>query len=56
MNEKSYNGANWVRVDLHLHSPYVESFKLPAGFDLNSSDARKNLAEEYVKKLEESQI
>jgi DNA repair ATPase RecN len=56
MNEKSYNGANWVRIDLHLHSPYVESFKLPAGFDLNSSDARKNLAEEYVKKLEESQI
>lgn len=56
VNEKNYNGANWVRVDLHLHSPNVDSFRLPAGFDLNSDSTRRKLANEYVKKLEESQI
>lgn len=56
MEAKSYNGANWVRVDLHLHSPNVESFTLPPGFALDSSSAREKLAEEYIKKLEESRI
>jgi hypothetical protein len=56
MNQKNYNGANWVRVDLHLHSPGVESFKLPPGFDLDSNEACEKLAEEYVQRMEETQI
>ena len=56
MNEKNYNGANWMKVDLHLHSPGVESFTLPSGFDLDSNDARKKLVEEYIKRIEEAQI
>jgi len=56
MNEKNYNGANWMKVDLHLHSPGVESFTLPSGFDLDSNDACKKLVEEYIKRIEEAQI
>jgi len=56
MNDKSYNGANWVKTDLHLHSPGVESFKLPPGINLNSNDAYKKLVEEYIKSIEEAQI
>lgn len=28
-----FAGADWVRVDLHLHSPAVESFAVPPGLD-----------------------
>lgn len=56
MNEKNYNGANWVRVDLHLHSPGAESFTLPPGFDLASDGECEKLVEEYVKKMGEAQI
>ncbi|MDI6704168.1 MAG: hypothetical protein QME40_05830 [bacterium] len=56
MNEKNYNGANWVRVDLHLHSPAVESFTLPPGIDLDSNNECERLVEEYVKKMGEAQI
>ena len=56
MNEKNYNGADWVRVDLHLHSPGVESFTLPPGIDLASDNERERLVEEYVKKMGEAQI
>ncbi len=37
MDKKDYNDANWVKVDLHLHSPKVDSFSLLSGIDLNSS-------------------
>ena len=56
MNDKSYNGANWVKTDLHLHSPGVESFKLPSGIDLDSNNDCERLAEEYIKKMEKAQI
>ncbi|MBT9145646.1 MAG: hypothetical protein DDT42_01521 [candidate division WS2 bacterium] len=56
MNDKGYNGANWMKVDLHLHSPGVESFTLPPGLNLNSNDAYKKLAEKYIKKMGEAQI
>jgi len=56
INDTNYNGANWMKVDLHLHSPGVESFTLPSGFDLSSDDKREKLAKEYIKKMEEAQI
>ncbi|MEA1965246.1 MAG: hypothetical protein U9O41_09045, partial [Candidatus Aerophobetes bacterium] len=55
-NDKGYNGANWVRVDLHLHSPGVESFTLPPGIDLASDNDCERLIEEYVKKMGEAQV
>jgi len=55
-NEKNYNGANWMKVDLHLHSPGIESFTLPSGFDLSSDDKCEKLAEEYGKRIEKAQI
>lgn len=55
-NDKNYNGANWMKVDLHLHSPGTESFTLPPGFDLSSDDKCEKLAEEYIKRIEKAQI
>jgi len=55
-NEKNYNGANWMKVDLHLHSPGTESFTLTSGFDLSSDDRREELAEEYIKRMEKAKI
>ena len=56
LNNESYNGANWIRVDLHLHSPGVGSFRLLNGVDLNSKEKCEELADEYVKKMEEAKI
>jgi DNA repair ATPase RecN len=57
MNDKEYtlfnNGANWVEADFHLHSPYVHSFNLPNGINLNDID---KLVELYINKLLEKQI
>ncbi len=56
MNDKSYNGANWVKTDLHLHSPGVESLTLPPGINLDSNNECEKLVEEYIKKIQEAQI
>lgn len=56
MNDKGYNGANWMKVDLHLHSPGVESFTLPPGVNLDSNNECEKLAEEYIKKMKGAQI
>jgi len=56
MDDKDYIGAEWVRVDLHLHSPGVESFTLPSGINLSSDEDREKLVEEYVKRLKEAEI
>lgn len=56
MNDKNYNGANWLKVDLHLHSPGVESFTLASGLNLGSNNEREKLAEEYIKKMGDAQI
>jgi len=56
MNNKDYIGAEWIRVDFHLHSPGVESFTLPSGINLSSNEDRKKLVEEYVKRLKEAGI
>jgi ABC-type lipoprotein export system ATPase subunit len=56
MNNKDYIGAEWISVDLHLHSPGVESFTLPSGINLSSDEDREKLVEEYVKRLKEAGI
>lgn len=56
MDNKDYIGAEWVRVDLHLHSPGVESFTLPPGINLSSDEDMKKLVREYVKRLKEAEI
>ena len=48
------NGANWIKVDFHLHSPYVHSFTLPHGINLDK-DLEK-LVELYLNKLIEKEI
>ncbi len=49
-------GAEWVRVDFHLHSPAVPTFLLPPGLNLDSEADVEKLVEEYVRKLEEADI
>jgi len=47
-------GAEWVRVDFHLHSPASSTFSLPVGLNLSSNP--KELVEEYIKKLKDAGI
>lgn len=54
MDDKNYNGANWVRVDLHLHTPGSNSFILPGGINLNSNDDKNTIAKAYVNKLKDA--
>ena len=50
------NGANWVRADFHLHSPFVDSFKLPSGINLASADDKNTLMNSYVQVLKTKNI
>lgn len=50
------NGANWVKCDFHLHSPFVDSFTLPSGINLNSSNDIEGLMDQYLNKLKEKEI
>jgi DNA repair ATPase RecN len=56
MEDDKYVGAEWVRVDLHLHSPGVESFTLPAGANVDAIDGRERFVKEYVEKLKAANI
>jgi PHP domain. len=56
INGKGYDGANWVRVDLHVHSPGVDSFEIQSGIDLNSYTHLKMIIERYVEKLKKENI
>jgi len=49
-------GADWIKCDLHLHSPLVDSFKLPSGVNLNSDSVLENLMDQYIAKLKEKEI
>jgi len=51
---KMYQGARWVRVDLHLHSPGSHTFSLPNGLDPVKD--RERIADLYVQKLVEQDI
>lgn len=50
------DGANWVKVDFHLHSPLVHSFTLPSGINLNSDADLKKLMDQYIEKLKQEKI
>ncbi|MDP2754344.1 MAG: AAA family ATPase [Nitrospirota bacterium] len=56
MNSRNYNGANWVRIDLHLHTPGVKSFDLPSGINIESGEDKEKIAKQYVKKLKDANI
>lgn len=56
MNNDHYIGAEWIRVDLHLHSPAVSTFNLPSGINLNSKKVKDNIIAEYIQKLQEANI
>ena len=48
-----YQGARWVRVDLHLHSPGAFSFTFPPGLD---ADQREQVVARYVAQLKQQGI
>ncbi len=50
------NGANWVRVDLHLHTPGVRTFQLPSGVNIEDEQIIRELSELFVKRLVEADI
>jgi chromosome segregation protein len=54
--DKYYCGAEWARVDLHLHTPGSKSFKLPSGINLESSTVRNEITKNYINKLKEGNI
>jgi len=56
MNNFDYIGAEWVRVDLHLHSPGVDAFNLSSGVNLNSQKDKGKIVEEYIEKLRQANI
>jgi len=56
MNNSNYIGAEWVRVDLHLHSPGVDSFNLPPGINLNSKEDKDKIVADYIEKLRQANI
>ena len=50
------NGANWLRVDFHLHSPGVLSFKLPSGINLDSDIDKNKIVESYIEQLKNQNV
>jgi len=56
MNNSDYIGAEWVRVDIHLHSPAVGTFNLSPGVNLNSKEDKRQIVEEYIEKLIQANI
>ncbi len=49
-------GAAWRCVDLHLHTPGVHSFRLPAGIDERNKADREQIADRYVERLQAAGI
>ncbi len=49
-------GAEWVRVDLHLHTPGVSSFRFPGGADVESEKGRRDIASRYVDALAAARV
>jgi len=54
--KSEYRGADWIKVDLHLHSPGVMTFSLPGGVNINSEEERRKIAKVYIDRLEKSRI
>lgn len=53
---RDYQGARWVRVDFHLHTPGVDSFKCPSGLDPRRDNHRSQIIRDYVKQLRDQGI
>jgi len=51
-----YRGAEWVRVDLHLHTPSVDTFRLPSGVSPDNEEDRERIVDEYISKLTSTNI
>ncbi|HHY35501.1 MAG TPA: AAA family ATPase [Firmicutes bacterium] len=49
--ERDYEGARWVRVDFHLHTPGVDSFRCPSGLDPRNEDHKSQIIRDYVNQL-----
>jgi hypothetical protein len=45
-------GAVWRKVDLHLHSPGVDSFRCPNGADLQTEAGRQRIVEAYMRQMQ----
>lgn len=45
------HGADWRRIDFHLHSPGVKSFSCPNGADIQSEAGRRAVAAQYASQL-----
>ncbi len=50
------DGASWLRVDLHLHSPHAETFRLPDGSNLNNAKDRPKIIQAYIQQLQAHNI
>ena len=48
-HDRLYQGARWMRTDLHLHSPGSHSFRLPRG--LRPDSDRDEIVAQYVEQL-----
>jgi chromosome segregation protein len=49
-------GAVWRKVDLHLHSPGVGSFRCPNGADVQTEAGRQKIIEAYVSQMHTAKI
>ncbi len=49
-------GANWQRIDLHLHTPGVSTFHSPDGANLNTAAGRSAVAKAYVDQMRSADI
>ncbi len=53
-SQKQYQGAQWVRVDFHLHSPGAFSFRFPNG--VNPERDRDRIVNQFVQQLANQDI
>lgn len=55
-NHVPRSGTVWRRVDLHLHTPAVDSFSLPPGSDIGTEESRRRIAQVYVEQIAKTNI
>ena len=49
-------GAEWAKVDLHLHTPGVDTFRLLPGVSPDNEEDRERIIDEYISKLMSANI
>ncbi|QUL99314.1 MAG: AAA family ATPase [Candidatus Fermentithermobacillus carboniphilus] len=52
----NYQGSRWVRVDFHLHTPGVNSFRCPNGLDPRNEAHKSQIVRDYVRQLHDQGI